>query len=159
MFGDLAFLFVLLPVAAAWYSTGLWWFHAHTTWLSRLSARGLLDGRYTPAPERGVVAATRWFSRQVFVPTDAFRMEGLVGEDNEDRVTDVWRIRAVRRKRVLIASVPAALLVMLIAEVLVENLEPVVFLVVTLAAALAFAWPARRLYVRLRDWGNVGDVV
>ena len=86
-------------------------------------------------------------------------MGRLVGGVDEDRMTDVWRIRAVRRKRVLIASMPAALLLMFVAEVLLENLEPVTFLVVTLAAGLAFAWPARRLYIRLRDWGNVGDVV
>lgn len=145
----------------AWMSvtavTMQWWFEARTMWLARLSARGLLAGTYTPAPANFSPGGLKWVFRQRLPASDLVRMAELEGEiDEDDRVTEAWRVRTTCRMRVALATGLGGLLTLALGLALYELLAWQTFLVVVLLAAAAAFVPVRGLYTRVREWGEYG---
>jgi hypothetical protein len=98
-------LLILVPAVigmAGAVTTGQWWFEAHTRWLARLSARGLIESHVEPwEPPRRLIdnLNPRWMSRQRIAGHDLARLSHLRHTADEDRTTEMWRLRALRRSR------------------------------------------------------------
>jgi len=150
---------VLLALVLGWMYVSTvamqWWFRARTVWLTRLSARGLLTGAYTPGPANWL-GGWKWNLRQRMPVSDFVKMERLEDEVDDDRVTEVWRVRTTRRFRVALATGAGGLLVLGLALSVYESLRWQLFLfVVVLTAAVAFV-PGRALFRRAREWADYG---
>lgn len=156
---DIMFIpLVLVWMSVTWVAVE-WWFRARSMWLSRLSARGLLAGTYTPAPANIWLGGLRWVLRQRMPVRDLVKMARLEDEVDEDRVTEVWRIRTTRRLRVALCVGVGGLLVLgfvFSAYEFVGWQALAVFVVLTVAGAF---FPGRTLYRRAREWGDYGDLV
>jgi hypothetical protein len=152
--------FVFLTLGVGWMSVTWvvmeWWFRARAMWLSRLSARALLAGSYTPAPANIWLGGLKWMLRQRVAVPDLARMGRLEDEVDEDRFTEVWRVRTTRRFRLALAAGVGGLVLLGFAFSLYEFLGWQafdVFVVLTVAAAF---FPGRALFRRAREWGDHG---
>jgi hypothetical protein len=148
---DLVVVMGFVVPGALCYALALWWFEARTTWMSRLSARGLLDGHYEPY-RGGGWGSPRWVLRQRLSTSDMGKLEDLKHKPDADRATEVWRVRAVRRQRLVWVCAPAVLIGPLVFSVLVDAPWPA--WIVTGGSVLVLWLPGRAVYRRLRDWGE-----
>jgi hypothetical protein len=99
---ELLFLVPAVSAMAGAVATAQWWFEAHTRWLARLSARGLIDGHVEPwEPPRSLIGILnpQWMLRQWLAGRDLAKLQHLRHTPDEDRTTEMWRVRALRRSR------------------------------------------------------------
>jgi len=125
-------------------------------WLSRLSARGLLAGTYTPAPANIWLGGLKWMLRQRMRVPDLVRMGRLEDELDEDRFTEVWRVRTTRRFRLALVAGVGGLVLLGFAFSLYEFLGWQAFVVVDVLTTAAAFYPGRALFRRARAWGDYG---
>jgi hypothetical protein len=134
-----------------------WWNQARTIWLNRLSARGRLTGTYTPAPSTvWGIGNVRWLLRQRVTISDLVQMGKLEDAPDEDRVTEAWRVRTVRRSKFMLTVGGGGLILVGVAWAVYGFLgwRPFVVGVVVIAAATVFL--GRSWYRRVRAWGDFG---
>jgi hypothetical protein len=156
---ELGLLVTFAVAGAVWYAIAQWWLEARTTWLSRLSARGIVRGRYTPWSAEGWGGwglSPRWLLKQRPAPSDVITTEKLAHSEDADRTTELWRVRTLRRGRLLWMTAPAVLIAPFLAGALLNRYEAT-FVVVVIALVLVLAYPARALYQRVREWGDHDD--
>jgi hypothetical protein len=153
---DLLFLALAVGWMTVTWSALEWWFRARTIWLSRLGARGLLAGSYSPAPANLWLGGLKWTLRHRITVADVVRAWRLENKVDEDRVSEVWRIRMKRRRRAAVAVGVGGLALVGFASLLYESLGWLAIggLVVVLGAAALV--PGRGLFRRVRDWGDYG---
>jgi hypothetical protein len=88
-------LLLLVPAVigmAGAVATGHWWLEAHTRWLARLSARGVIESRVEPwKPPRSLIDTLnpRWMSRQWVARSDLAKLPHLRHTPDEDRMTEM----------------------------------------------------------------------
>jgi Flp pilus assembly protein TadB len=140
---------------AAVVAVGHWWFEAHTRWLTRLSARGIIETHVEAREPHGRPRIGRLW-RQRLAPGDARRLRRLRHEPDQDRSTEIWRIRGLRRGR-LSLCVGVAWLASIGLAAAVFGIAGWVG-VTGLAAFLAVVClvSGRRVYERARTWAD-GD--
>ena len=154
---DLVLLGTVVLVGACWLDVLLWWHRARTTWLSRLSARGVVSGRYTPY--RGTAwGSIRSLLDQRIAVGDFSKIADLEPKADSDRATELWRVRTERRFRIALATAPLVLLVPFLVAALLDQFGGVVMLVVV-ASVFAVAIPARNLFRRARAYGDAADTI
>jgi hypothetical protein len=119
---DLALLTGIVLLGAGWYALALWWFEARTTWMSRLSARGRLEGHYEPYSAGGW-GSRRWLVRERIRGGDIPKLRVLSQETDSDATTDLWRVRTNTRRRLLWISAPAVLVGPFLLSALVHSFD------------------------------------
>jgi hypothetical protein len=158
-------LLILVPAVigmAGAVTTGQWWFEAHTRWLARLSARSLIESHVEPwEPPRRLIdnLNPRWVSRQRIAGHDLAKLfSDLRHTPDEDRTTEMWRVRALRRSRLT--------LWVGLAWLASTGLYPAAYgvagwtgvVVVSALLLVAYVVWGRKLYARLRSWGEYDNI-
>lgn len=118
----LIFIVVGLLGVGAVLAVWQWWLEAHSRWLARLSARGLLEGSYRPWDAGGWLASPGWAFKQRLEPADALAIARLSGLPDDDRETEEWRVRSVHRHQIAVRGTLVGVVWLVIAVVLASTL-------------------------------------
>jgi hypothetical protein len=138
-------------------STAQWWFEAHTRWLARLSARGLIESQLEPweRPRRLIHdLGPRWMFRQRIAGRDLTKLSHLRHTPDHDRTTEMWRVRTLRRSRLALwvgLAWLASTCVYPAAYGMAGWSGVVVASAVLFVASVVWG---RKVYARLRRWGD-----
>ena len=96
--------------------------------------------------------------RQRLHPADYPAMRRLRHQVDPDRVTEVWRVRAFRRRRLAIVAAVAWLVSILILQVVQEAAGWFGLVVAAACAVGGAAVAGRNVYARARRWGNYREL-